>query len=105
MPSDSQELLDLVRQLRADVLSLQQRIEVLESGAAESAALSAGPHSAGASAAPAKAAIDEETVLVIASALAAFLGVKPHIRQIRLIRSGSWAHQGRATIHASHLLP
>jgi len=43
-------------------------------------------------------------VLVISAAVAAFLGKKPHIRQIRLLGSVAWAQQGRTTIQASHAL-
>jgi methylmalonyl-CoA carboxyltransferase large subunit len=37
--------------------------------------------------------------------VAAFLGKKPHIRQIRLLGSAAWSQQGRVTIQASHALP
>jgi methylmalonyl-CoA carboxyltransferase 12S subunit len=46
----------------------------------------------------------EEEVLAISAAIAAWLGVHAHIRQIRLIRTGAWAQQGRVTIQASHRL-
>ena len=48
--------------------------------------------------------LDEELVLVISAAIAAFLGKKAHIRQISLVGSGVWAQQGRVTIQASHAL-
>ena len=48
--------------------------------------------------------ISEEELLAISAALAAFFGVQPHIRQIRLIRTGAWAQQGRVTIQTSHQL-
>ena len=48
--------------------------------------------------------ITEEEVLAISAAVAAWLGVQAHIRQIRLIRTGAWAQQGRVTIQASHRL-
>jgi methylmalonyl-CoA carboxyltransferase large subunit len=48
--------------------------------------------------------VSEEVVLVISAAVAAFLGKKPHIRQIRLLGSAAWAQQGRVTIQASHAL-
>ena len=48
--------------------------------------------------------LDEEIVLVISAAIAAFLGKKAHIRQISLVGSGVWAQQGRVTIQASHAL-
>jgi methylmalonyl-CoA carboxyltransferase large subunit len=51
-----------------------------------------------------EAGISEEVVLAISAALAAWLGVHAHIRQIRLIRTGAWAQQGRVTIQASHRL-
>ena len=51
------------------------------------------------------AGISEEEVLRhLSAALAAWLGVHAHIRQIRLIRTGAWAQQGRVTIQASHRL-
>ena len=48
--------------------------------------------------------LSEELVLVISAAIAAFLGKKAHIRQIRLIGSAAWAQQGRVIIQASHAL-
>jgi methylmalonyl-CoA carboxyltransferase large subunit len=48
--------------------------------------------------------LNEELLLVISSAIAAYLGKKPHIRQIRLLASPAWAQQGRVTIMASHAL-
>ena len=50
-------------------------------------------------------AFDLETIYAISAAVAAYLGEKPHIRQIRLVGSTSWAQQGRATVQASHKLP
>jgi methylmalonyl-CoA carboxyltransferase large subunit len=54
--------------------------------------------------APPAEALSEELILVIGAAIAAFLGKKPHIRQIRLVGSAAWAQQGRITIQASHAL-
>jgi methylmalonyl-CoA carboxyltransferase large subunit len=48
--------------------------------------------------------IDEETILVISAAVAAFLGKRPRIRQVRLLGSAAWAQAGRVTIQASHAL-
>ena len=48
--------------------------------------------------------LSEELILVIGAAIAAFVGKKAHIRQIRLIGSAAWAQQGRVTIQASHEL-
>ncbi len=53
---------------------------------------------------PAEEGLSEEIVLVIGAAVAAFLGKKAPIRQIRLLGSSAWAQQGRVTIQASHTL-
>jgi len=47
-------------------------------------------------------AVSEELALVIAAAVAAYLGKRPRIRQIRLLGSAAWAQQGRVSIQASH---
>ncbi len=46
--------------------------------------------------------IAEETMAVIAAAVAAFLGERAHIRQVRLLASEAWAQQGRVSVMASH---
>jgi methylmalonyl-CoA carboxyltransferase large subunit len=79
------ELLRLLRGLHDEMRALRKRVESLE-------------------ASQPKRVVTEETVAILSSAIAAYLGVKPRIRQIRLIRSESWPLQGRATIHASHAL-
>ena len=45
---------------------------------------------------------DEELLAAISAAVAAYLGCKPHIRQVRLVGSTSWVQYGRLTIQASH---
>jgi methylmalonyl-CoA carboxyltransferase large subunit len=52
--------------------------------------------------APPVEGLTEELILVISAAIAAFLGKRPHIRQIRLLGAATWAQQGRVTIQASH---
>ena len=49
-------------------------------------------------------AISEEILIVISAAVAAYLGERAHIRQVRLIRTGAWAQEGRVSIQASHRL-
>ena len=44
----------------------------------------------------------EEDLLVIAAAVAAYLGVRARIRQVRLIQSTTWGQIGRLNVHASH---
>ena len=52
----------------------------------------------------APAGIADDEILAIAGALAAYCGVRVHIRQIRLIGSRAWAQEGRVSIQASHRL-
>ncbi len=55
--------------------------------------------------APAEPSISEEEVLAIsARRWPPYLGVRLHIRQIRLLSSPAWAQQGRVSIQASHRL-
>jgi methylmalonyl-CoA carboxyltransferase large subunit len=91
---DLTRLADAVEALRGEVGRLGERVAALE---AARPAVSAPASAAG--------ELSEELVLVIGAAVAAYLGNKPHIRQIRLLRSDAWAQQGRATIQASHVLP
>ncbi len=108
-----QEVADLLER----IAELEQRIARLE--AARDAAVTnlvagaqllppvsavAPPGRATAPAGPADAheAISEETLTVIAAAVAAFLGERAHIRQVRLVASQAWAQQGRVSVMASH---
>lgn len=95
--ADAAQILESLSQLRDEVARLSQRVAALESRVA-------GQRGADQAAAEAPEPIAADTILVISAAVAAFLGVKPHIRQIRLLGSPSWAQQGRATIQASHQL-
>jgi methylmalonyl-CoA carboxyltransferase large subunit len=92
--------------LRRELGRLGERVAALEAtvGAAPRAIPVAAPAPAPAPAAPPQEEISEELVLVISAAIAAFLGKRPHIRQIRLLGSAAWAQQGRVTIQASHAL-
>src|SRR6516225_9448706 len=92
--TDLARIVDALEALRREVARLGERVAALEGAPAPSA--------------PAVAAADglsEELVLVIGAAIAAYLGKRPHIRQIRLLRSDAWAQEGRTTIQASHALP
>ncbi len=46
--------------------------------------------------------IAPEILLAISAAVAAFLGKRATIHQIRLTGTTAWAMQGRATVQASH---
>ena len=85
--------------LREQLARLQQRIDALES---ERGRAAPAPAVATKSAEPALAT--EELLAIISAALAAHLGVRPHIRQVRLLGGTSWAQVGRVTIQASHVL-
>jgi methylmalonyl-CoA carboxyltransferase 12S subunit len=93
-------LTQALEELRAEMARLDKRIAALE---AQGVAAKAGP---AAGAPPVLKAKDlERLVFLISAAVAAYLGVKPHIKRIQLLGGGSWAQQGRVTIQASHSLP
>jgi methylmalonyl-CoA carboxyltransferase large subunit len=110
---------DTIAALRAELARLAARLAALEAAEAGVVAVAGGGTGAGmdprvaaavgrmaAAATPqTEAAIPEETLIVIAAAVAAYLGSKPRIRQVTLLGSTAWAQQGRATIQASHMLP
>lgn len=100
------QLLQALESLREQVAALSARVAALEGPATPAEPLPAPQPAAAAPAAPVEQeeAIPEEVLLVISAAIAAFLGKRPHIRQIRLIGSGAWAQQGRVSIQASHAL-
>jgi methylmalonyl-CoA carboxyltransferase large subunit len=89
--TDPARVADALEALRREVARLNQRVAALEAAARPPA--------------PAAEGLSEELVLVIGAAVAAYLGKKAPVRQIRLLRSDAWAQQGRATIQASHALP
>jgi methylmalonyl-CoA carboxyltransferase large subunit len=90
---------DTLEALRQEVARLSERVAALEKATGSAALTTAAPPG------PAAAeGLSEELVLVIGAAIAAFLGKKAHIRQIRLLGTAGWAQQGRTTIQASHIL-
>jgi len=98
---DLAQVLDALGSIRQDLTHLGERVAALEAAAGVKRA-------AAVPAAAPKAepeGLSEELILVLSAAIAAFLGMKPHIRQIRLLGTAAWAQQGRATIQASHALP
>jgi methylmalonyl-CoA carboxyltransferase large subunit len=102
------ELEALIRDIRAQLAALAERVSRLETPAAP--AVAAAPAEIAREAppaaleAPAAPEIGEEELLAISAALAAYFGVRVHVRQIRLISSSAWAQQGRVSIQASHRL-
>jgi methylmalonyl-CoA carboxyltransferase large subunit len=81
--------------LRAELGRLGERLAALEAAVGVKPAVPPPAHAED---------LSEEVVAVISAAIAAFLGKKPHIRQIRLVGTTAWAQQGRVTIQASHAL-
>ena len=107
--SDAEALRATLEEIRSQLATLAERVTGLEKlvSPAAHAAKAPAPEPAISNAPPtnsvaAAAGISEEELLAISAALAAWLGVQPHIRQIRLIRTSAWAQQGRVTIQASH---
>ena len=96
--TDLRQVLDAVAALRAEVGSLGERLAQLEVAAQEAESARAQQVTADA------AQLSEELVATISAAIAAYLGEKPKIRQIRLLGNAAWAQHGRATIQASHIL-
>jgi methylmalonyl-CoA carboxyltransferase large subunit len=96
-PDDWARMNDALGALRQELARLGERVAALETAAGINprAPVVVPPT-------PAAEGLSEELVLVISAAIAAFLGKKPHIRQIRLIGTAAWAQQGRVTIQASH---
>jgi methylmalonyl-CoA carboxyltransferase large subunit len=86
-------------ELEAEVQELRQRVEKLE--ALFSATMQKEtPKAVAPAAIPYEIAPD--ILLAISAAVAAFLGKRATIHQIRLTGTTAWAMQGRATVQASH---
>ena len=105
------DLAATLEQLQAQMAEMARHIEFLERNAGGGAAAAAPAPGAAApavvEAAPvvlAPVSLTEEELLAIAAAIGAYLGVRAHIRQIRLVGTTAWAQQGRVSIQASHRL-
>lgn len=107
------ELAATLEQLQAQMAEMSKHIEFLEKrdavGKTAPAAAVVPVQAATAAPGPVLAApeangITEEELLAISAAIGAYLGVRAHIRQIRLVSTSAWAQQGRVSIQASHRL-
>lgn len=98
----------LLAEIRAQLADLGERVSRLEEqrqvGQAPPAATVAVVGQAPECISIAKHVISEDRLVAISAAVAAFLGERVSIRQIRLIRSNAWAQQGRVSVQASHWL-
>jgi methylmalonyl-CoA carboxyltransferase large subunit len=83
-------IVEALNALKVEVTRLGERLNALEAAAART------------SQATAAEVPSEELIAVIGAAVAAYLGKKAHVRQIRMISSPAWGMQGRVTIQASH---
>ena len=92
----------ILEQMQAQLAELSERMARLEAGAkaVPPAQTSVAPIPQTAPAKPAKPEITEEEILAISAALGAYLGVRVHIRQVRLLSSSAWAQQGRVSVQA-----
>lgn len=110
--SDVMEATAIIEELKTQIAELTARMLKLEAAAAppppQVIATPAPTIAAPAPQAAIPPVIEEEIpeaiLLVIAAAVAAYLGERAHVRQIRLIRTGAWAQEGRVSIQASHRL-
>ena len=110
--SKKSEILEALAEIRARLDDLAGRVQKLEGAedygklpavAPEAAAVQ--PPAVVTSAAPAAGeTISEEELLAISAVIAAYLGERVRIRQVRLLSSPAWAQQGRVSIQASHRL-
>ncbi|RPJ53822.1 MAG: hypothetical protein EHM24_32455 [Acidobacteria bacterium] len=113
---DLEQILERLQALEDRIRRLEGETQVAIGAAADfdvspvpaaAAALPGGvaapPVAADAPAAPApREEMSEEILLVLSAAVAAFLGERAHIRQVRLVHSDAWAQQGRVAVMASH---
>jgi len=99
------EITSILEDIRKQFVALSERVARLEQGQVSGAPQAPAVPVAGLAAASLKQSqISEEELLAVSAALAAYLGVRVHIRQIRLIGSHAWAQEGRVSIQASHRL-
>jgi len=95
--NNSHAVIEAVELLRRDVARLSERMSEIEKrvhGDPQRITLT--------DKSPPKAEeFSEQLLIAISAAVAAYLDVKPHIRQIRLLGSVPWSHEGRVTIQAS----
>ena len=97
------DLLAILEDMRAQIADLSERVTQLEAGSKNRTATPVIVEAAVKPAdtpPPVKQEITEEEILAISAALGAYLGVRVHIRQVRLLSSSAWAQQGRVLVQA-----
>ena len=93
-----------LEQLRAQLAELSRRLDALERRDSGPMQPAVPPPAAAPAPMPQPEGITEEELLAISAVIGAYLGVRPHIRQIRLVGTTAWAQEGRVSIQASHRL-
>ncbi|MBT9584127.1 hypothetical protein IV102_12370 [bacterium] len=78
---------DELAQMRSDIRALGRRVEHLEGELQKL-----------------REPIPEDDIFLLAAAVAAYLGKRAPIRQIRLLGTTTWSQQGRVSIQASRRL-
>jgi methylmalonyl-CoA carboxyltransferase large subunit len=99
---------EVLEEIRRELARLGERVAALEArlpATVLTASQQWGSEASEAAPAIAGTGVSDEILVVLSAAVAAFLGKKPRIRQVRLVGSSAWAQQGRVTIQASHALP
>lgn len=114
MTLNDPELTQTLVALQQAVAALTDRVALLEARLTPLPSESVAPPEPLPVSAPASVAAaateqsDEEmspaVLLAIAAAVAAYLGERAHVRQVRLISSNAWGQQGRVSVQASHAL-
>lgn len=99
------DLAEILERVQAQLQALSARVEKLEAAGLPQSSAEAPVQAAATPAeppAPEKPEISEEELIAMSAAIAAYLGVRVRIKQIRLLSSHAWAQQGRVSIQASH---
>ena len=99
-------LAEILEKVQGQLAALSERLDRMEAGGPKPAveAVPEIPEAKTPVPDPPHLEITEEELVAISAALAAYLGVRVRIRQIRLVSSPAWAQQGRVSIQASHNL-
>jgi methylmalonyl-CoA carboxyltransferase 12S subunit len=101
---DRATLVETLATLRTEVAALADRVANLEAMGVARGAEGRAANAPADAQLPSPTGMTPDIIAVITAALAAYLGVEPHIRQIMMVGGAAWAQQGRVTIQASHSL-
>jgi methylmalonyl-CoA carboxyltransferase large subunit len=104
----TKDLANALEHIQSQLEKIAARVDRLEAETLKPAIQTKGGIPASAPESPAhssmKPEVSEEEMIAISAALAAYLGVRVRIKQIRLLSTRLWAQQGRVSIQASHNL-